>query len=196
MGAKVESRLERPGFFPAGGGSVVVEIEPVASLQQIELMERGPLVRRSVRAVVSNLPVEIAEREIKVIRRRLSLSDNEVESSEVHGAQGPGNVASMTLEYENVCEVFTSFGQIGRPAETVAKSVAKQCERYLKSSAPVGEYLTDQLMLPMALAGGGAFRSTGMSGHAETHLELIGRFLDVRQNVEVVDRNDVLVGFA
>ncbi|XPE63159.1 hypothetical protein ACNKHU_21215 [Shigella flexneri] len=32
-------------------------------------------------------------------------------------------------------------------------------KRYLASTAAVGEYLADQLVLPMALAGAGNFRS-------------------------------------
>ncbi len=50
--------------------------------------------------------------------------------------------------------------------------------RYLKGTAPAGEYLTDQLILPMAVARAGGFRSTGLSRHATTHVELIGLFLD------------------
>lgn len=53
----------------------------------------------------------------------------------------------------------------------------QQYQRYINSPAPVGEYLTDQLMLPLAIAGSGSFLSTGLSQHARTHLELICQFL-------------------
>ena len=32
MGPRVELRLERCGFYPAGGGRIVVEVEPAAAL--------------------------------------------------------------------------------------------------------------------------------------------------------------------
>jgi RNA 3'-terminal phosphate cyclase (ATP) len=51
----------------------------------------------------------------------------------------------------------------------------------------VGEYLTDQLMLPLALAGQGEFVSTGLSRHAETHLALIREFLNVRVETQRCD---------
>jgi RNA 3'-terminal phosphate cyclase (ATP) len=44
----------------------------------------------------------------------------------------------------------------------------------------VGEYLADQLLLPLALAGGGGFRTVGISRHAQTNMDVIQRFLPVR----------------
>lgn len=44
MGAAVQGRLERPGFYPAGGGRFEASIEPAGSLGRLELMERGPIV--------------------------------------------------------------------------------------------------------------------------------------------------------
>jgi RNA 3'-terminal phosphate cyclase (ATP) len=44
----------------------------------------------------------------------------------------------------------------------------------------VGEHLADQLLVPMALAGGGSFRTLPPSSHATTNAALIERFLPVR----------------
>ena len=38
MGPKVTATLKRHGFFPAGGGRLVVRIEPVTKLQPLELL--------------------------------------------------------------------------------------------------------------------------------------------------------------
>jgi RNA 3'-terminal phosphate cyclase (ATP) len=81
------------------------------------------------------------------------------------------------VEYDHVGEVFTGFGEPARPAEAVAMHAVQQYQKYIKNSAPVGEYLTDQLMLPLAIAGAGSFRTAGLSRHAQTHLELIREFL-------------------
>jgi RNA 3'-terminal phosphate cyclase (ATP) len=174
----VRATLERPGFYPAGGGRIVVEIQP-APLRPIELDERGPLVRRHARAMVASLARHIAERELRVVQRVLSWPNEELEVVELANPAGPGNILTLTLEYAHVTEVFTGFGEVGRAAEAVANDAAHQCRRYLKDSAPVGEHLTDQLLLPLAIAGGGRFTSTGMSPHAETHVHLIRHFLDV-----------------
>jgi len=55
-----------------------------------------------------------------------------------------------------------------------------QIRHYLAQTAPVAEYLADQLLLPLALAGLGSFRTLGLSPHARTNLEMISRFLPVR----------------
>jgi RNA 3'-terminal phosphate cyclase (ATP) len=49
--------------------------------------------------------------------------------------------------------------------------------RYLAADVSVGEHLADQLLLPLALAGGGSFLTLAPSLHARTNLEVIGAFL-------------------
>ncbi len=196
MGPQVAVTLERAGFYPAGGGRVVAEILPVASLSGINVLERGELKRRLGQAVVSNLPRRIAEREVRVIQKRLGWDGNETVIVEVERPVGPGNIVTIELQHENVTEVFTGFGEKNRSAEAVATHAVQQCQRYLKTDAPIGEHLTDQLILPMALAKSGTFRSTGLSRHAETHIELIGKFLDVRIETKRHEDSTVTVAIA
>jgi RNA 3'-terminal phosphate cyclase len=47
----------------------------------------------------------------------------------------------------------------------------------------------------MAVAGNGAFASTGLSLHAETHVELIRRFLEIQIAVTKDPEKGVLVRF-
>src|SRR6185436_4611920 len=61
MGARVETELERYGFYPAGGGKFTVQIIPTQRLERLELLERGEIVSRCGRAIVANLPRKIAE---------------------------------------------------------------------------------------------------------------------------------------
>lgn len=189
MGPTVEVELVRPGFYPAGGGQFIARITPTKKLTPIDLTERGELIGRRARAVVANLPGIIAKRELKRVKNKLGWSDDELNISEAKGSPGPGNILTLEVEHEHVTEVFTGFGEVGRPAEAVANQAIQQCQRYLKSDAVAGEYLTDQLMLPLAIAGGGSFTSTGLSRHATTHLDLIRQFLDVEVNVVAEDRS-------
>lgn len=174
--------LETPGFYPAGGGRFHVAVEPVAALARCELLERGEIRRVSARAVVANLPRHIAERELEVVRRRLGREVEHLRVEEVHEAHGPGNVLLLEIESEHVTEVFTAFGERGVRAEMVAEKAVTEARRYLDANVPVGEYLADQLLLPMALAGGGAFRTLTLSSHARTNIEVLKMFLacDVR----------------
>ena len=155
-----------------------VTIEPAAKLSPLDLPERGNIHRLRAIAVLSNLPGHIAERELKVLKRKLELDSGSLHVEEAR-AHGCGNVLRVEVESANVTEVFTSFGQLGVRAEIVADRLAKEVERYLEAGAPVGEHLADQLLLPMAVAGGGSFVAAPLSQHALTNIEVIRQFLPV-----------------
>ena len=195
MGPRVAATLERPGFFPAGGGRFTVEIEPAKRLVPIELMERGETKRRLARAMIANLPRAIAEREIAFVYKELGWPAECLKIESVQGSPGPGNIMTIELESEHVTEVFTGFGEQGVPAPAVADEAVKLCREYLAAGVPVGHYLADQLILLLALARGGGFRTMPLSRHSTTHIDLIARFLDVRVAVEAGDRGDVSVRF-
>lgn len=179
MGPTVNATLVRPGFYPAGGGEFHVTITPAANLAPIELLERGETKRVTATATVAHLPRNIAERELRVIAGKLGLTDADLVVEEVAGSRGPGNVVTIEIECEHLTEVFTGFGKRQVPAETVADKAIQQAQRYLSKGVPVGEYLTDQLLIPLALAGGGEFRTLRLSHHAQTNIEVIKAFLEV-----------------
>ncbi len=186
IGPRVQATLVRHGFYPAGGGEVAFAIQPASKLSPIELVDAGPVLRRHATAVVSRLPVHIAERELETIRRKLSLARHET-SAHVVGSAGPGNAVMIEIERPEVTELFTGFGRRGVPAEEVAAGVAGEAARYLATGAAVGEHLADQLLLPLALAGGGRYRAVGPTPHATTNVETIRRFLEVAVEVEKVE---------
>ena len=190
MGAEIRTNLVRHGFFPAGGGRLEVEIEPVKNLSGLELIERGELVNKNVEAVFAALPAHIARRELETIGKKITCSDDELKVVELPQDQGPGNVLMLTAESENVTELFTGFGEVGVQAETIAKRIAKQYKSYMKVGAPVGEHLADQLLLPLALStNGGKYRTGRLSLHTKTNIEKIKRFLDVEITAEEVEKN-------
>lgn len=195
MGPSVRATLERPGFFPAGGGRFTVEIEPAEKLVPIELMERGEIRRRLARAMIANLPRAIAEREVAFVGEKLGWPAECLKIEPVQGSPGPGNIVAIELESEHVTEVFTGFGEQGVPAPAVADEAVKLCREYLAAGVPVGHYLADQLMLLLALARGGGFRTMPLSRHSTTHIDLIAKFLDVRVTVEPGENGNVTVRF-
>jgi RNA 3'-terminal phosphate cyclase (ATP) len=179
MGPKVAVRLERWGFYPAGGGRLVVDIAPTARLEPFHLGERSPIRKKTARAVVSNLPRVIAQRELEVVRELLGFEASWLEVREVRDAHGPGNVLNVELEMDHHCEVFTGFGQPGVPARAVAEEACQEARRYLASGQPVGQHLADQLLVPLAMAGEGAFRTGPPSRHTLTNIDVIRKFLAV-----------------
>lgn len=188
MGPRVTASLERHGFYPAGGGRFTVSIEPTPQLAGFDLLERGEIRSRSCRAVVSNLPQHVAEREVERVRSKLTW-DAACGCAERVQAHGPGNVVMIELASEHVTELFTGFGRTGIKAEEVADEAVQQVRDYLRAGAPVGPYLADQLLLPLGISSwqngpraGGSFRTLPLTRHSTTHIEILRQFLgcDIR----------------
>lgn len=179
MGVRSQVRLERPGFYPAGGGRFAAEIQPAVRLKPLHLGERAATTGRRVVTIVANLPRDIAEREVKTAARLLEWGPETHVVEVVRDSAGPGNVVMVEVESCDVTEIFTAFGKTGVSAERVAKAAVLDTQEYLGSKAAVGEHLADQLLLPMALAGSGSFTAVKLNLHARTNMEVIRRFLPV-----------------
>ena len=186
IGARVRTELIAAGFYPAGGGAMEVMIDPPTDLHALVLTTRGAVRRRVARAVVANLAHSIAERELAVIGKKLRWEPSCLKS-EVVSSRGPGNVVMLEIESENVTEVFTAFGERRVRAEAVAENAASQARRYLASDVAVGEHLTDQLLVPMALAKGGVFTTLAPSRHTRTNVDIIAQFLSTRIQMGMSD---------
>lgn len=189
MGAVIDIRLLRHGFYPAGGGQVAAAVQPCAGLRRLELVEAGA--RRNVFAesFVAAVPPGVARRELDCIGAAMGWEDSQLHLVRLPDDQGPGNVLLLTLESEHVTEVFAAFGEKALRAESVAKQVVQQARAYMMSGAAVSEHLADQLMLPMALAGGGKFTVDRVSQHALTNADVIQRFLPVDIRFETGERH-------
>jgi len=179
MGPTVEVRLERYGFYPAGGGRFTAAIQPCAKLAQIELVERGEIFGRAVRATVANLPRKIAEREIATALRLLNWDETCAEIIATQNSAGPGNIVQISLSSPTVTEMFSGFGRLATSAEAVASEATRAARKYLACRAVASEHLADQLLLPFALAGGGMFSAERLNSHARTNMQVISTFLPV-----------------
>jgi RNA 3'-terminal phosphate cyclase (ATP) len=76
MGADVRLRIERYGFYPAGGAHRVRHL--VSAARPLVLPERGA-VPCAARALIAKLPRHVAERELEVVRQRLGFGERELE---------------------------------------------------------------------------------------------------------------------
>jgi RNA 3'-terminal phosphate cyclase (ATP) len=179
IGARIDIELLRAGFYPAGGGVVVASVTPCTALRPLELLSRGRLVSGYAEGIVARIPVAVAKRELECVGAGLGWAASQLLVRSLPADQGPGNALLITLECENVTEVFAAFGEKAIRAEAVARSALEDARRYIASNAAVGEHLADQLMLPMALAGAGCFSTERVSQHALTNSDTIARFLPI-----------------
>jgi len=180
MGPAVTAGLERPGFYPAGGGKFQVTITPWSrKLRPLDLINRGEIRARRARAIVANLPINIADRELAVIGAKLSWKEPWLRRETAENSRGPGNIVMIEIESEQVTEIFTGFGQRGLRAEAVAQQAVKEAREYLKTSAFAGEHLADQLVVPLAIAGRGSYTAVRLSRHMTTNVEIVRKFIDI-----------------
>ncbi|MFN7702070.1 MAG: RNA 3'-terminal phosphate cyclase [Deltaproteobacteria bacterium] len=186
MGAKVELELERPGFFPRGGGRIRMRVLQCA-LEHLELEERGAAAGRRVIALSAGLAPAIADRELRVAKDRLSLSKDEIERIDHPEELGPGNVFYVVHRFANVSAVFTGFGDRGARAEEVAEQAIGPSLRYLESRGAVDEHLADQLLVPMAMGRGGVFTTSEPSSHLHTQVETLRTFLGGEVELDTAD---------
>ena len=196
MGPRVTARIKRHGFFPRGGGRIEVDIVP-APLKRIECIDRGELASRSGTVLFASLDGGIAARIKKAALRPLpEWEEDSVVLRELPADQGPGTTLLLDAQYEHVTEVVAGFGRLGVSAEKIGKTAGKRMAGYEASGAFAGPYLQDQLLLPMALAGGGAFSSVKISQHSRTAADIIHRFTGQTTQFEDGEGKTQLVSIA
>jgi RNA 3'-terminal phosphate cyclase (ATP) len=183
MGAQITLSLSAYGFPPQGAGGLYAEIAP-STLTPIHVHERGARISQFAEAYVAGLPADVGQRELTTIARHLHWQSDQLHLRTLPATIGRGNAISVTLAYEQVTEVFTGFTEPGVRAETVAQQVALEVENYLSRSAPIGPYLADQLLLPMALCGSGSFTTMLPSAHFRSNSSVIERFTGRRVAIE------------
>jgi RNA 3'-terminal phosphate cyclase (ATP) len=71
--------------------------------------------------------------------------------------------------------------------------VVKEVRRYITSDVPVEEHLSDQVLLPMALAGKGEYVTTTPSRHTLTNIDVIKHFIDMTIDIEEIEDKQFLV---
>jgi RNA 3'-terminal phosphate cyclase (ATP) len=188
MGAQVEFELKRFSFYPNGGGELCAAAWPCPALQPLRLADRGALRAGRAEAYVAAIPLSVAQRELECVRKGLHWREDQLHAHPLANDQGPGNALLIVLESEHVTEVFSAVGERRRRAEDVAGDAVMEAQRYLASGAAVGEHLGDQLMLPLALAGGGSYTLDHVSRHAVTNAEVIAQFLPVHVTFDAGER--------
>ena len=180
MGAELTASLDRAGFYPAGGGRITLEIQPVQNWNRLEIMESGMLRSARLTVLQSGIAPQIAEDEIRFCRNALESAEKfRTEIREVP-SPGSGNVMFAELEFEQITELFSVCGEIGVSRRKVAEQVAKLVNHYRAAQVPVGSFLADQLLVPMAIGAGGKFLTLPPSRHTQTNIHVIKRFLPVQ----------------
>jgi RNA 3'-phosphate cyclase len=178
-GLRLSLRMNRPGFYPRGGGVVEAFIQPCVKLHGVNLGARSA-VKAGGFSAVAGLDESIARRQQRRAVFRLQQYGLKAKLREETWPGGPGTVLAVELDTNPVPTLFFALGARGKPAERVADEAVDQVIAYLDAGdALVDAHSGDQLVLPLALADGSSeYRVSEVTRHLTTNIAVIRRFLE------------------
>jgi RNA 3'-terminal phosphate cyclase (ATP) len=170
FGVNAKAKMIRAGFYPKGGGEVLIETAPSSLCGATFSADSSKNARYKI--ISSALPQHVAEREGKVLQEKLEGFDAKGEAVDAPTACA-GN--AITIWKDGVGA--SSLGERGKKAEDVATDA---CELFLAecgegaSAAAVDSRLADQLLIYAALAKGKSeYRTSKITGHLKTNAEVL-----------------------
>lgn len=182
MGASVEMQLLRHGFAPAGGGEIAIQVRP-SRLRPLHMHAPGEILAQRASVLLAGIPGHVGERELARVANRLKWPAADLQFVWLDQEHGPGNALLLEVACERLTEMFCAFGASGVRAEQVADQAIDRLRAWQQSGTAVAEHLADQLLLPMALAGGGSLSTPHLSDHLQSNIEVLRRFLPLAIDV-------------
>lgn len=180
-GFRIDSTLERPGFYPKGGGRITAWIKPVSAPSPLTLVQRGALKRIRGLSMVASLGITIAERQKQQAIKRLTKHRAGIEIDVLRlSAYSPGTALLLLAEFEQTQCCYGALGARGKPAERVADEAVNALEALLATNGAIDEFLADQLILPLSLAHGvSELRVPKITQHLISSGDIVRKFLPV-----------------
>ncbi len=181
LGGTADLLLHRRGYYPRGGGSVEIVVQPAASWSKLQLLDPGPVQRIRGVAHVSKLPEDILRRmKHAAVRRLHGQQDVKIEDRLYAGedAVGQGGALVLWAETERSLLGSSSLAERGKSSERVGEEAAAALAAEIASGAAVDIHAADQILPYLALAdGASSFTVREVSGHLRSMAWLIPQLL-------------------
>jgi RNA 3'-phosphate cyclase len=190
MGIKAKIEVLCRGYYPRGGGSITVEVEPSPALKPLALDKPGTLAGISGFAHISNLPAHIVHRMAASALAELSnFPAPAIDRAELgrDKAIGSGGAILLAADMGNASLGASAVAQRGVPAERLGSLAGQLLREEILSGATLDIHASDQVLIYLALgAVNGAissFLARSLSSHAATTIWLLEQFLPVRFDI-------------
>ncbi len=205
---KIELKVMKRGYYPKGGGEIILEISPRLKLKDYESFSQFNE-DLNFRTVKINL---VEQGELEQIKGNINLS-SELESKglgerikkaaetslkQYHAPISIREEYSQTLSVGGEIVLWAMFSQDKKidfdnplilsgdaliekkkSSEEVGQEAAKKLIEEIKSGAAVDHYLADQLICFMALLPGSKIKTSTISKHAQTNIYVAEKFLPI-----------------
>lgn len=187
-GLDLRVECERRGFYPVGGGRVVLRAGEVERpLDPFVPEPTGePVVGGAV--VWSGLSDDIPRRIDHAVRKELVGFPGIRLRKERVEADCPGVSATLWADTGGAVVGASMVGRRGLPSERIGKMLADELRADTSAGAAADAHLTDQLVVHAAMADGTSRLATrALTTHARTALDVASRFLPIDPREEVTD---------
>ncbi|MFN7088712.1 MAG: RNA 3'-terminal phosphate cyclase [Candidatus Paceibacteria bacterium] len=182
MGVRTEINIKRRGYYPRGGAQAEVLVYP-AKLQKLSLATPGPLQKIIIfsGAAKELKPRKVAERQIAGSREILAKLKLPLEERVSYWpADCAGSHFCIAAYFENTVIGADKLGTLGKKAEDIGRETALEILKLAKNPACLDKHMTDQILIYLALAGGGKITVPQITPHAAATQKVIEQFLPGR----------------
>lgn len=197
-GFRSSLELKRRGYFPAGGGRVSIKVDSIKEIKPFVLVYRGAI--QSIKGLSfaheELMKKNVAVRQAKSARTRIyNFVSNQGFNGDINisveysPADSFGCGITLWAQTEHSVLGASALGEKSRRAEEVGFEAADNLIREISSNAALDEYMGDQIIPYLALAGGrvGVSRITS---HILTNIEVVNRFgFDVKAEGNIITCN-------
>jgi len=182
VGTQISLKVQRHGFYPAGGGVVSVGIKQ-STTENLEMLDRGDLHRVDVLSVASThlKSANVAERMIDGFKKVLPHAQFTCEYVQ---SDSPGCFVHATANCEKSRLGASTLGRVGKRAEDVGKEAALGLKSALGTDCPIDSWMVDQIIPYLALATSRTGKPSNvkipsLTKHAETNIWVVKKFLPI-----------------
>jgi len=186
MGYGGEIVLTKRGYFPRGNGEVSVTLKR-GELAPVQLLEPGQIRMIQGRSHAADALRErkVAERQQKGAMASLKKLGVPCEIAVEYGpTASPGSGIDLWAVATHTRLGANALGARGKRAEEVGEEAASALIRQLSSGAALDEWMGDQILPFLAMAGGESTISTArITEHLRTNLWVINHFLPIETQI-------------
>lgn len=182
LGIQTELEIIKHGYYPKGGGKLILKIQPLKQIKDINLTEAKKLEKIDVHieSSTSLQKAGVSERIFEGFQKNFKTGCTIHEHLLYSESLSPGCYIHCHIHYEKAKPGITILGERNKKAEEVGKEAAIKLQELIVSKAPVDEHTADQLLIYMALKGSGRLLTNKITEHTLTNIKIIEKFLDVK----------------
>ena len=187
---KTELEVITPGYYPKGGGTIRVTIQPNKGLlTPVTLVEQGKIKAIKGISLASHLKQgSVSQRMAEACNKLLEKNgySAEIKCIDDSSAVQKGAALMVYAITDTGCIIGADMsGKPGLKSEQIGKSVALQLLEDIRSGASVDRFTADQLIIYAALAEGeSSYIIPYMTDHIESNLWLVSHLLGASVSVK------------